>query len=104
MELPLPPLNEQKRIVARLDELLARVAACRARLERVPVLLQRLRQAILAAATSGQLTQDWRDSDEGWRTCLLGSLRWSEKCDTSVAFLSTSFFFLPSTSQPTGLS
>jgi type I restriction enzyme S subunit len=40
--------------------LLGRVDACRARLERVPAVLKRLRQAVLAAATSGRLTEEWR--------------------------------------------
>ncbi|MEW6211072.1 MAG: restriction endonuclease subunit S [Acidobacteriota bacterium] len=58
--LVLAPLNEQKRIADKLDSLLARVDACRERLERVPVILKRFRQAVLAAATSGELTEDWR--------------------------------------------
>lgn len=61
----LAPLNEQKRIAARLDALLQRVDACRAHLERVPLLLKRFRQAVLAAATSGQLTEDWRETQGG---------------------------------------
>ena len=64
----LPPLAEQKRIADKLDALLARVDGCRARLARVPVILKRFRQAVLAAATSGQLTADWREEDttSGW--------------------------------------
>jgi len=58
---PLPPLNEQKRIANKLNALLARVDACRKRLDRIPSILKRFRQAVLAAATSGQLTEDWRD-------------------------------------------
>jgi type I restriction enzyme S subunit len=59
--LPLAPLNEQKRIVDKLDALLARVDACRKRLDRVPAILKRFRQAVLAAATSGKLTEEWRN-------------------------------------------
>ena len=61
MDLPLPPLAEQKRIVAKVEELLARVNAARERLARVPAILKRFRQSILAAACSGRLTADWRD-------------------------------------------
>jgi type I restriction enzyme S subunit len=61
LELPLPPLAEQVRIVERLDELSARVDAARERLAKVPAILKRLRQAILAAACSGRLTEDWRE-------------------------------------------
>ncbi len=59
-ELPLAPLNEQKRIADKLDAVLARVDACRERLDRVPAILKRFRQAVLAAATSGELTEEWR--------------------------------------------
>lgn len=59
---PLPPLPEQRRIVAKLEQVLARVDACRARLEQVPTLLKRYRQSVLAAACSGRLTEDWRGS------------------------------------------
>ena len=57
-----PPLNEQKRIADKLDAVLARVDACRERLDRVPAILKRFRQAVLAAATSGKLTEEWRQT------------------------------------------
>lgn len=60
LRLPLAPLAEQKRIADKLEAVLGRVEACRARLDRVPDLLKRFRQSVLAAATSGQLTEDWR--------------------------------------------
>ena len=59
-KIPLAPLPEQKRIADKLDSVLARVDACRDRLDRLPALLKRFRQSILAAATSGWLTEDWR--------------------------------------------
>lgn len=62
-ELPLPPLSEQRRIADKLDATLARVGACRARLDLVPGILKRFRQAVLEAATSGRLTEDWRGED-----------------------------------------
>ena len=58
--IPLPPLNEQRRIVARLEELSARTKAARAALEAIPPLLERFRQSVLAAAFRGDLTADWR--------------------------------------------
>jgi type I restriction enzyme S subunit len=61
LEVPLPPLAEQKRIADKLEAVLGRVDACRTRLDRVPDLLKRFRQSVLAAATSGQLTEDWRE-------------------------------------------
>ena len=59
---PLAPLAEQKRIVAKVEELLARVNATKERLAKVLLVLKRFRQAVLAAACSGRLTADWRDN------------------------------------------
>jgi type I restriction enzyme S subunit len=59
-EIALAPLNEQKCIADKLDAILARVAACRERLDRIPGILKRFRQSVLAAATSGILTEEWR--------------------------------------------
>jgi type I restriction enzyme S subunit len=56
----LPPLNEQRRIVAKLESLQARSRRAREALDAVPPLLEKLRQSILAAAFRGDLTKDWR--------------------------------------------
>ena len=61
--LVLAPLNEQRRIAAKLDTTLAAVEACRKRLDGVAVILKRFRQAVLAAATSGELTREWREEN-----------------------------------------
>jgi len=77
INLPLAPLNEQKRIADKLDVLLARIGACSERLDRVPLILKRFRQAILAAATSGLLTEEWRelkDDDDEWAKVELGDV------------------------------
>lgn len=60
-ELPLPPVAEQKRIADKLDALLARVDACKSRLDRIPTIVERFRQSVRAAAITGELTADWRD-------------------------------------------
>lgn len=60
---PLAPLAEQIRIADHLDKLLARVRACNDRLDAVPALLKRFRQAVLDAATSGELTSEWREAN-----------------------------------------
>ncbi len=56
----LPPLDEQRRIVAKLEALQARSRRAREALDAVPSLLEKLRQSILAAAFRGDLTKDWR--------------------------------------------
>ncbi|WP_168792309.1 restriction endonuclease subunit S [Paraburkholderia aromaticivorans] len=58
----LAPQSEQKRIADKLDTVLARLGACRQRLDCVPAILRRFRQSVLAAASSGRLTEEWRDS------------------------------------------
>lgn len=60
--LALPPRDEQRRIANRLEDILAEVEKCKNRMARVLLLLKRFRQSVLAAACSGRLTADWRDS------------------------------------------
>lgn len=60
MSFPLPPLPEQHRIVAKLDALMARVAALEAGLARIPQLLAHFRQSVLSKAVTGALTEEWR--------------------------------------------
>jgi len=64
----LPPLAEQKVIADKLDTLLAQVDSTKARLERIPAILKRFRQSVLAAAVSGRLTEEWR----GTPSCSFG--------------------------------
>jgi type I restriction enzyme S subunit len=64
IEVPLPPLNEQRRILAMLEESLGKVNACQKRLAKIPVILKRFRQSVLAAGCSGRLTADWREKEE----------------------------------------
>lgn len=58
--IPLAPLAEQKRIACKLDRLLAAIDTCKARLDAIPLILKQFRQSVLAAATSGELTEEWR--------------------------------------------
>jgi type I restriction enzyme, S subunit len=58
-EIPLPPLDEQRRIVARLDALLARSKRARAELAHVPGLLERQRQAVLARMSVDTNGDEW---------------------------------------------
>jgi len=72
--IPLAPLNEQIRIADKLDSILAKVDAAQARLDKIPNMLKRFRQSVLAAATSGELTKEWRDNNG---TCFQDD--WSER-------------------------
>ena len=58
-----PPLTEQQRIVARVEALLSHVNAARDRLRRVPLIMKKFRQAVLAIACSGRLTEGWREEN-----------------------------------------
>lgn len=74
---PLAPAPEQTRIANQLDTLLARIQACQDRLEAIPALLKRFRQAVLRAATSGELTRDDRsrfDWSPDWKPMPLTAL------------------------------
>ncbi|REL27748.1 restriction endonuclease subunit S [Thalassotalea euphylliae] len=55
-EFSLPPLPEQKRVVNKLDSLLAQVDTIQQRLDSLPAIIKRFRQSVLAATISGGLT------------------------------------------------
>jgi type I restriction enzyme S subunit len=82
-EILLPPLNEQIRIANKLDSLLAKVDTAQARLEKIPTLLKRFRQSVLAAATSGELTREWRGDAEFGITVRIGDLTTDIRYGTS---------------------
>jgi type I restriction enzyme, S subunit len=76
LEFPVPPLNEQRRIVTKLEKVLSRVDAAQTRLATIPRILKRFRQSILAAACSGRLTVDWRqEPNAGYQ---IGNTHWPE--------------------------
>ncbi|MBU7027965.1 MAG: restriction endonuclease subunit S [Theionarchaea archaeon] len=58
---PLPPLSEQQRIVAKIEELFTNLNAGIKALEKVKTQLKRYRQAILKYAFEGKLTREWRE-------------------------------------------
>lgn len=63
-KIPLPPLAEQNRIVAKLDAIMQKVESNKQRLEKIPNILKRFRQSVLSAAISGKLTEEWRKENE----------------------------------------
>lgn len=70
LEIPLPPLSEQQRIVERIEELFAKLDEAKERLQEVADSFAVRKAAILHKAFTGELTQQWRRengvSDESW--------------------------------------
>jgi len=60
LELPLPPIPEQHRIVARIEDLFSRLDAGVEALQRTKAQLRRYRRVVLKAAVEGKLTEEWR--------------------------------------------
>ncbi len=67
----LAPESEQRRIAAKLDQLLGRTALAKREIDRVPVLVAKYKQVILAAAFSGELTRAWREANSAAQPQLL---------------------------------
>jgi len=68
--LRLPPLQEQERIVDKVDNLIARTARAYSELEKVPALLAKYKSAVLELAFSGRLTADFRGNSENVASAL----------------------------------
>jgi len=60
IDLIIPPQDCQAKIANKLDSLLTKVKDAQSRLDKIPLILKRFRQSILASAFSGELTKDWR--------------------------------------------
>lgn len=74
IQLALPPISEQKIIAEKLDTLLAQVDSTKARLEQIPQILKRFRQAVLSAAVSGLLI----DSNKRKHHPLCSEWQWAD--------------------------
>jgi len=64
LEIPLPPLEEQKQIAEKLDKLFDKIASIKKSTERIPELLKNFRQQILTYAVTGKLTEKWREGND----------------------------------------
>lgn len=62
--IPVPPLETQRRIVARIDELFSELDDGEEELARARADLETYRKALLKAAVTGELTADWRAANE----------------------------------------
>ena len=60
VEVPIPPLNEQKRIASKVEELFAFLDAGTESLRKIQAQLKRYRQVVLKYAFEGKLTEEWR--------------------------------------------
>jgi type I restriction enzyme, S subunit len=57
---PIAPLEEQKRILNRISELLSESKVAKESIDKIKPLMKKLRQSVLFEATSGRLTANWR--------------------------------------------
>ena len=64
-EIPLSPLPEQHRIVAKIEELFTKLDAGINELHKAQSQLKRYRQSVLKAAFEGKLTEAWRTEASG---------------------------------------
>lgn len=63
-DIPLPPLPEQHRIVAKIEELFTKLDAGVEALKKIKVELKRYRQSVLKSAFEGKLTEEWRKKNK----------------------------------------
>lgn len=64
LEIPIAPLPEQKRIVAKVNAVMQKLESNNQRLENIPKILKRFRQSVLTAAVNGKLTSEWRKKNK----------------------------------------
>lgn len=62
--IPLPPLNEQKRIVAKIEDLFSLIESNLIQLDRIVKSIMTLEKSVLNSAFSGKLTQKWRNKNK----------------------------------------
>ncbi len=84
LEIPLPPLPEQRRIVRKLDTLSARSTTARTLLTAIEKLVERMKGAVLSQALNGRLVASQLDCGEPTELSefITGIEQgWSPKCD-----------------------
>jgi type I restriction enzyme, S subunit len=68
IEIALAPLPEQRRMVAKIDSLSAKSKRASDHLDHISRLVDKYKQAILAAAFRGEMTADWRNQQPALKT------------------------------------
>ncbi|MFT9016163.1 MAG: restriction endonuclease subunit S [Acetobacter sp.] len=88
-EVPIPPLPEQRRIVAKIDSLTGKSRRARDHLDHIPRLVEKYKQTILAAAFRGDLCTKRRSPKLLPLSEFIDSLDqgWSPKCASEPAGL-----------------
>ncbi len=61
--IPLPPMNEQTRIVGKLDQIMAEINSIQKRLDKIPHILKKFRQSVYDSAAKGLFSSSWRNSN-----------------------------------------
>ena len=64
IHVPLPPLPEQHRIVAKIEELFTRLDAGVESIRKIKAQVKRYRQSVLKQAFEGRLTEEWRQAHQ----------------------------------------
>ena len=64
LDFPLAPAEQQKRIVAKIEELFSHIDAGIEALKKAKQLLKQYRQSVLKAAVTGELTKEWREANK----------------------------------------
>ncbi len=77
IDVPLPPLPEQRRIVARIESLFQEVKTARESLDKLPPIIKRFRQSVLANAFKGELVP--QDPEDEPASLLLEHIREERK-------------------------
>ncbi|MBF4491488.1 restriction endonuclease subunit S [Flavobacterium sp. MR2016-29] len=67
--IPIAPINEQNKIVSKLDELFSDIVKVKEELDKALIELTTFRKVILKHAFEGRLTEKWRKKQEKINTC-----------------------------------
>ena len=84
LEISLPPLNEQKRIVAKIEELFSLLESTKEILEKTKILLKQYRQSLLKSAFEGKLVS--QDPNDEPASMLLEKIRRGKDSKSKIDF------------------
>jgi type I restriction enzyme S subunit len=79
----LPPLNEQKRIVSKIEELFSKIDSAKQSLEYTKLQLEQYRQSLLKSAFEGKLTEKWREQNNPSLDVLFEKIQLNRKSQES---------------------